>query len=126
LDFINFLVKVRIKNSNSIYVKNELNSILNNNNIDEVYLRTILEANYHDKTELKHIISNYFDRKNLTIEQIKKKIKIILENENKRNQSRIDRLKRENIVKNLKYSEMINQLKKKIKNYNNIGQLSRT
>jgi hypothetical protein len=112
LDFINFLVKVRIKNSNSIYVKNELNSILNNNNIDEVYLRTILEANYHDKTELKHIISNYFDRKNLTIEQIKKKIKIILENENKRNQSRIDRLKRENIVKNLKYSEMINQLKK--------------
>ena len=39
-------------------------------------------------------------------------MRIILENENKRNQSRIDRLKRENIVKNLKNCEIISQLKK--------------
>jgi hypothetical protein len=42
-------------------------------------------------------------------------MRIILENENKRNQSRIDRLQRENIVKNLQNSEMINQLKKERK-----------
>jgi transposase len=42
-------------------------------------------------------------------------MRIILENENKRNQRRIDRLKRENIVKNLDNCEIINQLKKETK-----------
>jgi len=42
-------------------------------------------------------------------------MRIILENENKRNQSRIDRLQRENIVKNLQNCEIINQLKKEPK-----------
>jgi len=42
-------------------------------------------------------------------------MRIILENENKRNQTRIDRLKRENIVKNLQNSEIINKLKKEPK-----------
>lgn len=54
-DFINFLVKIRIKNSNNPYTKSELNSILNNINIDETHLKTLLESNFHDKTEFKHI-----------------------------------------------------------------------
>jgi transposase len=93
-----------------------LNSILNNINIDETHLKTLLEADYHDKTELKHIMDDFFTpQKNLNVEQIKKKMRIILENENKKNQSRIDRLKRENIVKNLNDYEIINQLKKETK-----------
>ena len=42
-------------------------------------------------------------------------MRIILENENKRNQSRIDRLQRENIVKNLQNTKVTNQLQKEIK-----------
>jgi len=42
-------------------------------------------------------------------------MRIILENENKKNQSKIDRLKRENIVKNLDNCEILTQLKKEIK-----------
>ena len=115
-DFINFLVKIRIKNSNNPYIKSKLNNVLNNINIDETHLKTVLETDHHDKTELKHIIDDFFTpQKNLNIEQIKKKMKIILENENKKNQSRIDRLKRENIVKNLNNCEIISQLKKETK-----------
>ncbi|AIS31451.1 transposase [Methanobacterium formicicum] len=40
-------------------------------------------------------------------------MRIILENENKKNQRIIDRLQRENIVKNLEHSEIRSQLKKK-------------
>lgn len=93
-----------------------MNQVLNSVNIDETYLKTLLEADYHDKTELKWIIDDFFTpQKKLNIKQIKKKIRIILENENKKNQSRIDRLKRENIVKNLNNSEIISQLKKETK-----------
>ncbi len=42
-------------------------------------------------------------------------MRIILENENKKNQRIIDRLQRENIVKNLEHSEIRSQLKKKKK-----------
>lgn len=110
------MVKIRIENSNNLYLKSRLNSILDNINIDETYLKTLLEADYHDKTEFKHVIDDFFTpQKNLNIEQIKKKMRIILENENKRNQSKIDRLKRENIVKNLKDCGIISKLKKETK-----------
>lgn len=93
-----------------------MNSILNNINIDETHLKTLLEADFHDKTEFKHIIDDFFTpQKDLNIEQIKKKMRIILENENKKNQRIIDRLQRENIVKNLENSEIISQLKKETK-----------
>lgn len=102
-----------------------MNSILNNINIDETHLKTLLEADFHDKTEFKHIIDDFFTpQKDLNIEQIKKKMRIILENENKKNQRIIDKLQRENIVKNLENSEIISQLKKRNKNCNNFRQLS--
>jgi hypothetical protein len=44
-------------------------------------------------------------------------MRIILKNENKKNQRKIDRLQRENIVKNLTKYEIKDQLKKK-KNFN--------
>ena len=84
--------------------------------MNEKYLKNLLESDYHDKKELKHIIDDFFtSKKDLNIEQIKKKIRIILENENKKNQRIIDRLKRENIVKNLENCEIISQLKKERK-----------
>lgn len=84
--------------------------------MNEKYLKNLLESDYHDKKELKHIIDDFFtSKKDLNIEQIKKKIRIILENENKKNQRIIDRLKRENIVKNLDNREIICELKKETK-----------
>ena len=45
-----------------------LNPILNNDDLNVTYLKTILKPDYHDKTELKHVITIISKEKNLTIE----------------------------------------------------------
>ena len=111
-NIVDFLVKIRIKNTNKKYLKEKLKSVVNNLNLDEFYLKTFLEDGFHDKIEFKNIIDEFFTQKNLNIEQIKKKMRLILENENKKNQRKIDRLQRENIVKNLNKINIKGQLKK--------------
>ena len=44
-------------------------------------------------------------------------MRIILKNQNKKNQRIIDRLQRKNIVKNLEHSKIKSQLKKNLDNY---------
>ncbi len=64
---------------------------------------------------MKSILDDFFSRNDLNIEQIKKKMRIILENENKKNQKKIDRLKRENIINNLIDLKISRELKKERK-----------
>ncbi len=48
-DLIYFLVKIRIKNVRDETIKNILNQSLNNVNLDDVYLKMLLEDDFHDE-----------------------------------------------------------------------------
>jgi len=42
------------------HITKELSHVLNNDNINETHLKTLLEADYHDKIGLKDIIDDFF------------------------------------------------------------------
>jgi hypothetical protein len=108
------LVKIRIGNTNNNSIKKTLENIINEVNLDEIHSKKHLEDDFHDKTEFKSKIGGFFIQKKLNIEQIKKKMRIILKDENKKNQDKIDWLQRENIAKNLTKYEIKDPLKKKL------------
>lgn len=111
-DFIKFLTQIRIENMTNHDNKNFLKMSLNNENIDETYIMNYLEENQSNTDDFINNIEKQTKRKDLSKKQIHKKIKLILNKEDNKNQRLIDNLKRTNLFNNLNNPRIIDNLKK--------------
>ncbi len=111
-DFIKFLIEIRAENIENYTNKKILKKALNNKNITETYLINYLEENQANLDDFIHNIEKQTKRKDLSKKQIHKKIRLILNKEDSKNQRLIDNLKRKNIYKNINKPPIIDNLKK--------------